>query len=309
MDRICAECRFFRVTEARPEGDIGKCRLDKVIGVFRDSMRACGSFSRQGETALPPPSPERRRVAVTTRAGGAPARARVGAERVAEVLQTLDPRALKAALAALLAGVQALPVEELARRWSGDMLLVPADDSLKSKDLPLEQLFHKLVMVRDNLRVLEQKINSHATLHDAEKIDLQARLTRCQGAALSLAARWVPAGAGVDADAMAVLLALVEESEHEALALPAPALGDRWQGGRVGYGSEGTVEEPIERFFHRLVVLRDRLMGLEAAVSAHPHVGRDDSAQIAGYVRRCFGSLTTFNVLFKDRADYFSSGR
>lgn len=312
MERICAECRFFRVTEARSEGDIGKCRLEKVIGVFRDSMRACASFSRAGETQLPAPSSDRRRTVTRRVEVGSAPRSRVEAERLAEVMQTLDAKALKAVLGVVLQGMQALPVEELGRRWPGDLCLVPADESLQSKDVPLEQFFHKLVMVRDNLRVLEQKINSHTTLHDAEKVDLQARVTRCHGAALALAGRWMPSALpdGIDEEAHGVLLALVEEGEWDGLILPAPALGDRWQGGRVRYGSDGSaVEEPMRRFFQRVVVLRDRLMALEAVVSAHAHVGRDDSAQIAGYIRRCFGSLTTFNVLFKERGDYFSSGR
>jgi hypothetical protein len=192
MERICGECRFFRVTEARSEGDIGKCRLEKVIGVFRDSMRACASFSRAGETQLPAPSSDRRRTVTRRVEVGSAPRSRVEAERLAEVMQTLDAKALKAVLGVVLQGMQALPVEELGRRWPGDLCLVPADESLQSKDVPLEQFFHKLVMVRDNLRVLEQKINSHATLHDAEKVDLQARVTRCHGAALALAGRWMP---------------------------------------------------------------------------------------------------------------------
>lgn len=314
MDRTCAECRFFRVTEERGEGDIGRCRLEKVIGVFRDSMRACPSFSRQGDTALPPPSSGRR--APVRRSGGGPSapspRPRVDADSIAEAVQTLEPAALKATLAFVLAGAQPMPFEELGRKWPGDLVLAPADTSLKPKEVPLEQFFRKLAAVRDNLRVLEQKVNSNDGLHEAEKIDLQARVTRCHGAALSLAARWMPPVLpdGVDAAAHDLLMQLVREGEHEALALPAPALGDRWRGGQVRYGSdEGAVEEPMRRFFHRLVVLRDRLLQLEAGASAHPHIDRDTAGQIASYIRRSFGTLTTFNVLFKDRADYFSSGR
>ena len=58
-----------------------------------------------------------------------------------------------------------------------------------------------------------------------------------------------------------------------------------------------------------IVLLRDRLMALEAEMEAHPHIPGDDASTMAGYVRRCYGSLTTFNVLFEDRDDYFSSSR
>lgn len=70
----------------------------------------------------------------------------------------------------------------LGDRWQGGtMILQPADTSLKSKEIPLETFFHKIVMVRDRLRVLEQQINSNAKLTDEEKVDLQQYITRCYG--------------------------------------------------------------------------------------------------------------------------------
>jgi hypothetical protein len=70
----------------------------------------------------------------------------------------------------------------LGERWQGGtMILQPADADLKSKEIPLEAFFHKIVMLRDRLRVLEQNINSHKVLTDEEKIDLQQYITRCYG--------------------------------------------------------------------------------------------------------------------------------
>jgi len=73
-------------------------------------------------------------------------------------------------------------VEGLGTRWQkGTMLLQPADASLQPKEVPLDTFFHKIVMIRNNLRVLEQKINANEKLSDADKFDLHQYITRCYG--------------------------------------------------------------------------------------------------------------------------------
>lgn len=70
----------------------------------------------------------------------------------------------------------------LGERWEkGTMILQPADKTLKSKELPIEDFFHKIVMLRDRLRVLEQNINSNKNLSDEEKVNIQQYITRCYG--------------------------------------------------------------------------------------------------------------------------------
>ncbi|HVD97559.1 MAG TPA: hypothetical protein VNB90_05085 [Cytophagaceae bacterium] len=73
-------------------------------------------------------------------------------------------------------------IVHLADKWKkGVMILKPMDESVKPKEVPIETFFHKIVMLRDRLRVLEQKINAHSKLEDAEKIEMQQYITRIYG--------------------------------------------------------------------------------------------------------------------------------
>ena len=73
-------------------------------------------------------------------------------------------------------------VAQLGSRWRGGKLaLKPADPALQAKEIEIEVFFHKIVMMRNNLRVLEQKLNASETLSAADKFDWQQYLTRCYG--------------------------------------------------------------------------------------------------------------------------------
>jgi len=73
-------------------------------------------------------------------------------------------------------------VVPIAEKWKGGKLIMePGDTDLQGKELPIDSFFHKITMVRDRLRVMEQKINSSKNLDEQEKIDLQQYITRSYG--------------------------------------------------------------------------------------------------------------------------------
>lgn len=87
-------------------------------------------------------------------------------------------------------------------------------------------------------------------------------------------------------------------------------LGGRWIKGKMVLHSsdEGTKakEIPMEIFFHKIVMLRDRLRVLEQRINAHKLLTEEDKIEMQQYITRCYGSLTTFNFLFSDKSSWFA---
>lgn len=86
-------------------------------------------------------------------------------------------------------------------------------------------------------------------------------------------------------------------------------LGDKWDGGTLILQPADTSlkgkEMPIDTFFHKIVMLRDRLRVLEQNINSHPKLTDEDKVHMQQYITRSYGSLTSFNVLFKSKNDYF----
>ena len=111
-----------------------------------------------------------------------PAEAQVAVSGLSLPLKQFVEQTLEVSLHKLGLGNPDAVVEKLGVRWHGGKLVMhPADPTLQAKEVPLETFFHKIVMVRNNLRVLEQKINAHEKLSDGEKVEMQQYLTRSYG--------------------------------------------------------------------------------------------------------------------------------
>ena len=95
---------------------------------------------------------------------------------------TMDVDELKEAIREVLREEGLVGTVALADKWEGgELILKPGREGLQEKPVPIETFFHKIVMVRNQLRVLEQNINANEKMTDTEKVDLQQYITRCYG--------------------------------------------------------------------------------------------------------------------------------
>lgn len=111
-----------------------------------------------------------------------PAEANVSISGLEQPLQQFLDAAIERVIARMGYEKPEAVVDQLGTRWhKGRAVLHPADPTIQTKEIPLEVFFHKVVGLRNQLRVLEQKINGHPTLTDGEKVELQQYISRCYG--------------------------------------------------------------------------------------------------------------------------------
>ena len=119
----------------------------------------------------------------------------------------------------------------------------------------------------------------------------------------------IPKEIGIDMDQEEFRQVLREVLLDE-LGIRDVSMGDRWNGGEMVLipGREGTQEKrvPLDVFFKKIVMVRDKLRVLEQKINGHSKLPEDDKVKLQQYITGCYGSLTTFNVLFRERADGFT---
>jgi hypothetical protein len=120
---------------------------------------------------------------------------------------------------------------------------------------------------------------------------------------------FIPQEVGIDMD-QGEFRQVLREVLLDELGLRDVELGDRWQGGEVVLipGKQGTQEKriPIDSLFRKVVLIREKLRVLEQKINGHDKLSDEDRVQLQQYVTQCYGSLTTFNVLFRSKDDHFS---
>jgi len=102
---------------------------------------------------------------------------------------------------------------------------------------------------------------------------------------------------------------VLREVLSEELGVGTSELGARWEGGEMILkpGKAGTADKriPLDAFFHKIVMVRDKLRVLEQKLNGHSGLSDADKVQLQQYITACYGTLTTFNVLFADRSEWF----
>ena len=187
-DKRCGSCaRFVRVVETIDENGEVKRAGECLLGVWPSPLyphNTCSQYVKKGTfTGKPQPRARAlrpRRSLPMAGDAGAP-RERFELE-IPEELLDMNADEFREVLREVIRDELGVSDPPLGQRWEGgECILKPGKDGTQEKRIPIEQLFSKVVMIRDKLRVLEQKVNAHGKLSAEEKVQMQQYITGCYG--------------------------------------------------------------------------------------------------------------------------------
>ncbi|MEM7447868.1 MAG: hypothetical protein AAF355_06465 [Myxococcota bacterium] len=183
LDGRCGTCGWFVRMATNEDGSSwGDCRLGCWPSPLQDRS-TCSSHKPIGASFEG--SLRRKRVAGAPRAYRQDVSDQPAARRPnipTEIGIDMDQEEFRQVLREVLLDELGIRETELGDRWQGgEAVLVPGREGVQEKRIPLDSLFKKVVLIREKLRVLEQKINAHKTLADDEKVQLQQYITGCYG--------------------------------------------------------------------------------------------------------------------------------
>ena len=192
-ERRCGSCaRFVRVIEKIDQnGEVlrhGEC----LLGVWPAplySTHTCSQYVKRGTFTGKPQTPARGGRTFGGRAlrslpvvGDAQARSGPYEFTLPEELLDMNADEFREVLREVIRDELGVSNTPLGARWEGgEVILKPGKEGTQEKRIPIETLFTKVVMIRDKLRVLEQKVNSNAKLTSEEKVAMQQYITGCYG--------------------------------------------------------------------------------------------------------------------------------
>ena len=189
LDKRCGSCaRFVRVIETIDETGEVKRKGECLLMVWPPPLyehNTCTQYVKRGTfTGKPLPRERATRTPRTSpRPASRPGEARVPFQfELPEELLDMNADEFREILREVIRDELGVADIELGGRWQGgEMILKPGKDGTQEKRIPIETLFAKVVMIRDRLRVLEQKINGNGKLSAEEKVQMQQYVTGCYG--------------------------------------------------------------------------------------------------------------------------------
>lgn len=189
LDKRCGSCaRFVRVIETIDENGEVKRKGECLLMVWPPPLyehNTCSQYVKRGTFTGKPVPRERtaRTIRTTPRAPAQPGGPRVPFDfELPEELLDMNADEFREVLREVIRDELGVADVELGGRWQGgELVLKPGKEGTQEKRIPIEALFAKIVMIRDKLRVLEQKINGNGKLSAEEKVQLQQYVTGCYG--------------------------------------------------------------------------------------------------------------------------------